>query len=93
MWRNFHTVFLISDEIIESSKWKGSFICPRIGDTRSPEEKQFEHDHSEHLRLYVDPYMSSNEFIIMLRNRFFNNDNGYDDIELEDIWLYKIIQT
>lgn len=37
--------------------------------------------------LYVSKNLSVNEFIIMLKNRFFPHD---DNVELEDIWLYRI---
>lgn len=39
MWKNFHPVYLISDEIIANSKWKGSFICPKQNDNRSIDDK------------------------------------------------------
>ena len=42
------------------------------------------------MRLYVHNHVCLNEFIIMLKERFFTAENGYDNIDLEDIWLYKI---
>lgn len=41
------------------------------------------------MRLFIDKEISLNEFIIMIKNRFFKNN---DDIDLEDIWLYRLIQ-
>lgn len=41
------------------------------------------------MRLFIDKEISLNEFIIMIKNRFFNKN---DDIDLEDIWLYRLIQ-
>ena len=41
------------------------------------------------MRLLIDKEISLNEFIIMIKNRFFNKN---DDIDLEDIWLYRLIQ-
>lgn len=37
--------------------------------------------------IYVNRLIRINEFIIMLKNRFFKN---IDNIELEDIWLYRV---
>lgn len=39
------------------------------------------------MTLYVHKYLSVNEFIIMLKDRFFAKD---DNVGLEDIWLYRI---
>ena len=41
------------------------------------------------MRLFIDKEISLNEFIIMIKNRFFNKN---DDIDLEDICLYRLIQ-
>jgi hypothetical protein len=41
------------------------------------------------MRLFIDKEISFNEFIVMIKNRFFNNNK---DIELEDIWLYRLMQ-
>lgn len=41
------------------------------------------------MKLYIDKEISFNEFIVMIKNRFFSNN---DDIELEDIWLYRLNQ-
>ena len=41
------------------------------------------------MRLFIDKEISLNEFIVMIKNRFFNKN---DDIDLEDIWLYRLIQ-
>ena len=43
-----------------------------------------------HLMLRIHHDVSINEFIQMIKNRFFKDD---DDIELEDIWVYRIIQN
>lgn len=42
------------------------------------------------MMIYVNRKICINEFIIMIKNRFFKN---IENIELEDIWLYKIIEV
>jgi hypothetical protein len=37
------------------------------------------------MMIYVDRNICINEFIIMIKNRFFQN---MENVELEDIWLY-----
>ena len=39
------------------------------------------------MMIYVNRIICINEFIIMIKNRFFNN---VENIELEDIWLYAV---
>jgi hypothetical protein len=41
------------------------------------------------MMIYVSRLIRINEFIIMIKNRFFKN---IDNIELEDIWLYRVIE-
>ena len=91
-YKNQSIIYLLSDEIIKQSNWAGSFICPKIfnNDKHSPVEKRFENNQEQHLRLYVHNHVCLNEFIIMLKERFFTAENGFDNIDLEDIWLYKI---
>jgi hypothetical protein len=55
-----------------------------------PSNLKFENENKSHhlLRIHFD--VSINEFIYMLKQRFFKND---DDIGLEDIWVFRIIQN
>lgn len=39
------------------------------------------------MMIYVSKKVWINEFIIMIKNRFFNNT---ENVNLEDIWLYRI---
>lgn len=39
--------------------------------------------------IYVNRQICINEFIIMIKNRFFKN---IENVELEDIWLYRVVE-
>lgn len=47
-------------------------------------------NNGNYMVLYVDKTLSVNEFIQMIKSRFFAN---CENVELEDIWLYRICQT
>ena len=64
-----------------SSKFKNP-ICPW--------NLKFENNNKSHHFLRIHRDVSINEFIYMMKQRFFKDD---DDIELEDIWVYRIIQV
>lgn len=39
--------------------------------------------------IYVNRQICINEFIIMIKNRYFKN---IENVELEDIWLYRVVE-
>lgn len=77
----------MSAETLEYADWDGPFLAQKFKDDRQPWKYKFECDQKQHLALHVNKYISVNEFIIMLKNRFFPYD---DNVELEDIWLYRV---
>lgn len=56
----------------------------------TPNNLRFENNALAHLLLRISSDISICEFIQMIKNRFFKDD---EDIELEDIWVYRIIQN
>ena len=89
-YTQFGKVHLISAETLDHAKWDGTFLCQKFKDERYPWKYKFENDQMQHMALYVNKLVSVNEFIIMLKDRLFPHD---DNIGLEDIWLYRIVQT
>ena len=54
-----------------------------------PDGYQFESIAPSHHLIYVNQNVSLNEFIHMIKDRFYKHD---DNIKLEDIWIYRILQ-
>lgn len=77
----------MSPETLENADWDGPFLCQKFKDERQPWKFRFESDQKQHLPLHVHRHVSVNEFIIMLKNRIFADE---DNVELEDIWLYRV---
>ena len=80
----------MSTETLEHADWDGPFLSQKFKDERQPWKFKFESDQKQHLALYVHKHISVNEFIILLKNRFFPHD---DNVGLEDIWLYRVQNT
>ena len=88
MSTNLGKVYLISEEILLNYEWNGQFFgkCSN-NDDQYISKCQFHYDKQTHMQIYVSRLVRINEFIIMIKNRFFKN---IDNIELEDIWLYRV---
>jgi hypothetical protein len=72
---------------MQSFNWRGLLISQSFKNQQIPDEYKFESAPDSHHRLKIHHDVSINEFIIMLRDRFFQN------LDLEDIWVYRIIEN
>jgi hypothetical protein len=77
--------YLLTEETIKYYNWTGLMISQQLRNARTPEELKFENLYDSHLLLRIHQDMSINEFIIMLRERF------YPELDLEDIWVYRVL--
>ena len=77
---------MLSEETILSNNWDAHLLAQPFK-KKFAENYGFENTPLSHHKLFVQDTVSINEFIIMLKQRFFKDT----DIQLEDIWLYRII--
>lgn len=87
--QKFNRVFIMTNETVLNHKWDSYMLCKPFKKPM-PSGHAFEFDRLSHHQVYVDQNVSCNEFIIMLKQRFYRD---CDNIDLEDIWLYRINQT
>ncbi len=74
-------------ETLVADRWDGPLLSQAFRNNRVPEDFKFERSMNSHKLLLVDKTMTTNEFIVMLHSRFFQ------DIDIKDIWVYKIMQS
>ena len=73
-----------------NNHWDGALLAQQFKNHSTPTGYNFETKASSHHLIYVNTHISLNEFIIMIKDRFFKNA---ENIDLEDIWIYRIIQS
>jgi len=79
-------VYLITDETLKSAGYIGPLFADRSLDHADPNGSDSESNLRYHMLLYVSYWVSINDFITMIKRRFFADD---PNVELEDIWLYR----
>ena len=85
VFTEFGQCFLMTNETVLKYNWDAQMLSKNFRD-RLYEGFTFEDAFDSHFKLYVENNISINEFIIMLKQRFFDDPS----IQLEDIWIYRI---
>lgn len=80
-------VFIITEETMINHQWDAGMLCQHLR-KELPDGYNFESDVKSHHLIYVHQNMSINEFIIMVKERFFREASN---VNLEDIWIYRIL--
>jgi hypothetical protein len=88
-YQNFNKCYLLTDDIFKSFEWNNLMISSKFKN-QTPNHLKFENIPTSHLLLRIHNDMSINEFIQMIKNRFFKDDH---EVGVEDIWVYRIIQN
>ena len=89
-YEDFNKCYLISEETCLNNPWRGPLIAEEFKNHSAPEQTNFETNLLSHHMVYVHKDVHLNEFIVQVKNRFFSDR---PDIELQDIWLYRILQS
>lgn len=82
--------YLMTDVTLAEAKYNGALFANKTKDQSEPNGFDSDRSLRHHMLLYVSPLVSVNAFIMMIKRRFFADD---DNVELEDIWLYRSHQS
>ena len=84
-----NTCYMMTNETLREADWDGMMLDTPFSLQQLSKYKFSNKEKSAHL-LYVHHMVTINEFIAMLKERFFKDE---DQVTLDDIWLYRICQT
>ena len=87
---DYNRFYIFTDLMLESASYNGGLFPKRLQDWTEPNGFDAPSNVDNYMLLYVDKNISVNEFIIMLKQRFFAKN---DNVQLEDIWLYRVCQN
>ena len=74
--QTFNRLFLLTDQILENANFNGALFTKRMHDASEPNGFDAASNAKNYMTLYIQRNVSVNEFIMMLKSRFFNgNDN------------------
>lgn len=84
---SLYKAFIITEETMLNHQWDAGMLCQHFRKELA-EGYRFESDVKSHHLIYIHQNISINEFIVMLKQKFFQEASN---VELEDIWIYRIL--
>ena len=86
VYQDYGEVYIQTIDTLKYNNWDGPLLAQKFAETDSSTVDRLESQFFSHKYMLVDKNISTNKFIFMLQRQFM------PDVELKDIWFYKIKQ-
>ena len=91
-YQNFNKCYLLTDDIFKSFEWNNLMISSKFKN-QTPNHLKFENIPTSHLLLRIHNDMSINEFIQMIKNRFFFLSCNGIPIQSCEVYIIQHVQV